>query len=110
MDRATKETLKVVLPILGGMMIALGTAAGMKKYSKRDKFKAGDCVATIYKNEFERSIYYHKILKVGEEMYLVNKKGEKSTYYQAVEGTESKSYLNKYGKVDKKLCIAKVYE
>ena len=110
MDFSTKETLKGIAIIVGVPCIIFGAAIGMQEYSQRDKFKAGDCVEIVHKNEFKRHAYYYKILKVGKKMYLVNKKSEKGKHFFVSNEVESKRYLNDHDKVDEKLCIAKVYE
>jgi len=57
--------------------------------SLRAEFKPGDCIAQDFSNEFKKEIYYNKILKVGEEYYLVNTRSYDSTRYW--KGTDRKS-------------------
>ena len=110
MKEATKITLKGTALILSVLIGMLSIIYGMTAYDNRDKFKVSDCVIQIYEDEFKRSVYYHKILKVGKKMYLTNQKAANGEYYFLVKNSELKFDLNQYETVDKSLCVAKTHK
>ena len=110
MKEDTKTTLKGAALILSVLIGMLSIIYGVRTYENRSKFQVGDCVEQIYENEFKKSVYYHKILKVGKKLYLTNQKTPDDKYYFNVSGSELKFYLNRSETVDKSLCIAKIYK
>lgn len=110
MRKETKGTL-IAFGIAGIVLAgSIGIATALRNYEERDKFRVGDCVEQVYENEFNRTVYYHKILKVGKKRYMTNYKPAGSDGFMFVLGrahTELKLTLNDYERVDNKFCKVK---
>jgi hypothetical protein len=104
MDNIAKTELKVLTTVGMALLVLF---FGITEYKDRSKFKVGDCVEQVYDFEFERTVYYHHIVAVGNEMYLTNQKSDKSNYFFSLNNQEWKSKLNKYDQVDVSNCILK---
>lgn len=85
----------IVLSSLFGLLI-LGVFL-LEIYEKRNKFQIGDVVEIVYENEFERHVYYNKIIDIGKKYYLVVEVNEDGMIFNQ-RSSKLKSNLNRYKK------------
>ncbi len=87
------------------LIVLVGIVLGYNIWDgTRDKFQVGDCVEIIYETEFYRSVYYHRIDKVGKKAYLTSQKEAGARYFFDKKNFEWKFNLHKYDKVDTSNC------
>lgn len=92
----SKQGIFSILLVVFSLLVSFGIDA----YQNRSKFKVGDVVERVYKNEFKRVVYYEIIVKVGEEDYLTHTADSDGRIFD-YENINSKSWLNRHNKAKK---------